>query len=532
MKEFLQLMKQDVLRPTSIEKLTLEKMKRALRLIMVIKEKRNGIISGIIRGRGVADGSEQRGFIDEVDATSPTVSTEALAMTCAIDAFEGRAVLTVDIPGAYLHCFMDSEEYVLIEGVLVDLYLDTDPSARDKVAVDKYGKKRLYSKMYKALYGHMRSGRLFYEHLSAILKKMGFNPNPDKLCVWNRNIDDREMTVVLFVDDLKASFHSEEGLNDFIRDLEKVYGKLEPVRGKVFDYCGIRVGKVFDYCGITMDYTTKGVCKLSAERYIGMAIEDFERENGKIKKGAKTTAQVNLFNVRDDTNALSERKREVFHSVFARFLWVGVKARPDTLVALTFLGKRVTKANDDDWVKLERLLSYLQDTKSMPLTLGVEDLQVVKWWADSSFAVHPDMKSHSGVLGSLGRGAIYARSGAQKLNTTSSTESEIVAGSETLSQALWTSSFLRHQGYDIRNALLNQDNQAAILLQTNGVMSRKKRSRHIDICFFFIKDRVDTGNIEITFCGTEDMVADFLTKPLQGSAFRRFRDAIMGLRKQ
>ena len=70
------------------------------------------------------------------------------------------------------------------------------------------------------------------------------------------------------------------------------------------------------------------------------------------------------------------------------------------------------------------------------------------------------------------------------------------------------------------------------MLQTNGVMSRKKRSRHIDICFFFIKDRVDTGNIEITFCGTEDMVADFLTKPLQGSAFRRFRDAIMGLRKQ
>ena len=159
----------------------------------------------------------------------------------------------------------------------------------------------------------------------------------------------------------------------------------------------------------------------------------------------------------------------------------------------------MTKANDDDWVKLERLLSYLQDTKSMPLTLGVEDLQVVKWWANSSFTVHPDMNSHSGVLGSLGRGAIYARSGAQKLNTTSSTESEIVAASETLSQAIWTSSFLRHQGYDIKNALLNQDNQAAILLQTNGVMSRKKRSRHIDIRFFFIKDRVDSGDIEITF---------------------------------
>ena len=83
----------------------------------------------------------------------------------------------------------------------------------------------------------------------------------------------------------------------------------------------------------------------------------------------------------------------------------------------------------------------------------------------------------------------------------------------------------------MKNALLNQDNQAAILLQTNGVMSRKKRSRHIDIRFFFIKDRIKAGDIEITFCGTENMVADFLTKPLQGSVFRRFRDAIMGVRK-
>ena len=138
---------------------------------------------------------------------------------------------------------------------------------------------------------------------------------------------------------------------------------------------------------------------MSAQRYIETAIEDFEKENRKIKKGAKTPAQVNLFDVRDDANVLSERKRKVFHSVFARLLWVGVKVRPDTLVALSFLGKRVAKVNDDDWVKLEMLLSYLQDTKSMPLTLGAEDLQVVKWWANSSFAVHPDVKSHSGVLG-------------------------------------------------------------------------------------------------------------------------------------
>ena len=157
-----------------------------------MKEKRDGTV----KGRGVADGSGQRGFIDEVDATSPTVSTEALMISCAIDAHEQRVVLTVDIPGAYLHCLIDSEEYVLIEGVLVDLYLNADPSAKNEVAVGKNGKKRLYARMNKALYGHMRSGRLFYEHISATLRDMGFTPNPDELCVWNKYIHGEQMTVV------------------------------------------------------------------------------------------------------------------------------------------------------------------------------------------------------------------------------------------------------------------------------------------------------------------------------------------------
>ena len=83
-----------------------------------------------------------------MDATS---LTEALAISCAIDAFEERCVLTVDIPGANLHCLIGREEYVLVEGVLMDLYLDADPTSKDKVTVGKDGKKRLYARMDKTL---------------------------------------------------------------------------------------------------------------------------------------------------------------------------------------------------------------------------------------------------------------------------------------------------------------------------------------------------------------------------------------------
>ena len=233
--------------------------------------------------------------------------------------------------------------------------------------------------------------------------------------------------------------------------------------------------------------------------------------------------------VRDDAKPLEEAARKKFHSVFALTLWLGSMARPDILVALSFLGKRTTKADEDDEKKLERLLSYLSRTRELKLTLGVDTMNVIKWWADSAFAVHPDMKSYSGLLGSLGRGAIFARSVTQKLNTTSSTEAEIVASAEILSQALWTQSFLRNQGYKVKNGLLYQDNQAAMLIQNNGVLSRRRRSRHIDIRFFFIKDRIDRGEMEVAFCGTNDMIADFLTKPLQGEKFAKFRNMILGL---
>ena len=87
------------------------------------------------------------------------------------------------------------------------------------------------------------------------------------------------------------------------------------------------------------------------------------------------------------------------------------------------------------------------------------------------------------------------------------------------------------QGYGVtqnQNFLL-QDNQSSILLERNGRASSGKRTRHINIQYFFITDRVNVKEVEIECCPTKEMVADFMTKPLQGSHFRRLRDLIMGM---
>jgi hypothetical protein len=139
------------------------------------------------------------------------------------------------------------------------------------------------------------------------------------------------------------------------------------------------------------------------------------------------------------------------------------------------------------------------------------------------------MRSHTGGVLSMGRGAIYGTSTRQKLTTKSSTEAELVGVSDILPQVLWTRYFLEAQGYDINDNLLYQDNKSAILLEKNGKMSSGKRTRHINIRYFFVTDRIENKELRVEYCPTGSMLADFFTKPLQGGLFMKFRDQVMGV---
>ena len=66
-----------------------------------------------------------------------------------------------------------------------------------------------------------------------------------------------------------------------------------------------------------------------------------------------------------------------------------------------------------------------------------------------------------------------------------------------------------------------------MLLMTNGRFSSGKKTKHIQVKFFFIKDRIDDGEMIIVKCPTEGMWADILTKPLHGKAFRVMRSNLM-----
>ena len=106
------------------------------------------------------------------------------------------------------------------------------------------------------------------------------------------------------------------------------------------------------------------------------------------------------------------------------------------------------------------------------------------------------------------------------------TEAELVALSDASNQVLWTRNFLERQGHPQPPALIYQDSQSTIQLMRNG-RSNSERTHHVDIRYFFQHDRISTGDIDIVYLPTTDMIADILTKPLQGKLFKKLRKELL-----
>ena len=91
----------------------------------------------------------------------------------------------------------------------------------------------------------------------------------------------------------------------------------------------------------------------------------------------------------------------------------------------------------------------------------------------------------------------------------------------------WFLHFMQAQGYEIRLNTIFHDNKSAIMMEQNGRNSCTGNSRHINVRYFRIKDKIDEGEVKVEYLPTHLMVADFFTKLLVGSLFIKLREYIM-----
>jgi len=245
---------------------------------------------------------------------------------------------------------------------------------------------------------------------------------------------------------------------------------------------------------------------------------------------AMSPAAEHLFRTRDNADKLDKDQAALFHHVTAQLLFACKRGRPDLQTAVSFLCTRVREPDQDDYKKLARVIKYIRRIKFLRLTMEASHLDQNHWYIDGAFAVHKDMRSHSGSYMTFGRGMMCGSSNKQKINTTSSTEAETVAVHDNMPSILWTRYFLEEQGYPMKPSVVHQDNKSAMLLESNGRGSSSKRTRHMNVRYFFVGDCQRRGHVVLRYCPTEEMIGDFFTKPLGGTKFRRFRNIIMNCR--
>ena len=318
------------------------------------------------------------------------------------------------------------------------------------------------------------------------------------------------------VDDLKISHMSKDVVEGIIARLNKKFGKESPLT--------TNRGKVLEYLGMMLDYLQKGQVKISMYEYVKKIVEESPDD---MKGIAKTPASGHLFNTNLDCEKLPEKTAQLFHHITAKLLYLCRRTRQDIQTAVAFLCTMVKSPDIDDYKKLARVIQYLRGTQELTLTIEPGDLP--NWWVDSSYTMHPDMHSHSSIIIMLGKGAVYSSSCKQKLNTKSSTEAELVGIDDAMGQVLWTRHFLAVQGEYVPTTTIYQDNKSTILLAENGKASSSKHTRHLNVRYYFVTDQIKKGHVKVAFCPKQDMIADFFTKPLQGSLFMRMRERILNL---
>ncbi|KAG7353502.1 hypothetical protein IV203_002857 [Nitzschia inconspicua] len=345
-KELRQLLTRDVMHGVDSQTLTREQRRAALRYLMFLKEKR----CGTIKGRGCADGRKQRLYKTKEETSSPALSIEALFLSCVIDAYERRYVLTCNIPGAFMQAEMDELLHLKLDGTILEILLRMEPSYCQYVAYEN-GKKVLYAQLDKALYGAVQSALLFWKKLTAfVVDVLGFEINPYDECVANKIINGKQ---------------------------EAVYDSM-----------------VHNYLGMRIDYSIDGKVQFTMPTMVNEIIAQLPMS---LSSGPSATPAGNhLFVVDKNAQKLSETNSDLLHWMTTQLLYLCKRARPDLQTAVAFLITRVVAPDCDDIKKLGRCVRYLRRTAHLPLVLEANCVSNIRWWVDASYAVHPDMRSHTG----------------------------------------------------------------------------------------------------------------------------------------
>ena len=501
-----------VFKPIDISLLTREQRNKIIHSTMFLKDKTDALGNiNELKSRLVVNEIKSRVANKEnIDTSSPTVEFSAVTILTTLSLMGPMKIRRVfDVKQAYTKAKANRVLHVRLSAAVVNILCEMLPVYKNFINKDG----TVIVELIQALYGTVDAGKLWYNEFANFLESIGFNRNPHERCVFNRKErDGSQSTIMVFVDDGHMICTSDEAADEIIYHIESKFGKMK-----------IQTGNKLEYLGCLFDYSNDGYVVVTQRKHIIKVLKEYE-----VHKISKTPAGRNLMEIDDDSPLLSEKERQKFHSVVYQLLFITQRTRPEFMLSVNFLSGRCYVATEEDQRKLTRVIQYLKGTEYLGLKLTLNNgIPELSCHIDSSYGTHRDGKSQTGSSTSLGKGSIESNSSKQKVNTKSAHESEIIGLSDRLSRLIWARNMILDQGVKIGPAIVYQDNKGVLEVCKRG-QNGNSRTKHIALRYNFVRDFIDRGEIILKYCPTKNMVADILTKPLQGKLFVDLRDKLLG----
>lgn len=450
------------------------------------------------------------------EKSSPTSSLEAVYILLSMCVNENMELESFDVPGAYLNASLEPGKFHMmsIDKFITKLLVTVDPSARNFVQPDG----SVLVEIRRSLYGLPEASKLWYDYFTKALTLGGYTICPHDPCLFIRKRGSEVSIIALYVDDC---LHIWKGMNIY----RELYASLRNAKLPDLKVDKLEGNKPVSFLGLNILRKPDRTLEVNQVGYLKNLLE----EHGSFKSFPATPCTEQLFKLTD----VLENAGEVVESTpFASKLMKTrycERTRPELSLPLAVLQTKMRNPNEQDEHLLDRTIAYLEGTKEKSMIIRKCDMKLHAYM-DSAFAVHGNRVSHSGILFTLGKygNSILWKSLKQKTVATSSTEAELIGIFDGLDYLIWTRNVLEFLGYKQGTTTIFQDNTSTITMAYMGRGSSGSRTRHIDIKYFYIKQFLDSKDLEIDHLGRENMVADFFASPRQGSVFRRFRGIIMG----
>ncbi|KAJ8736818.1 hypothetical protein PYW07_000089 [Mythimna separata] len=440
---------------------------------------------GRYKARLVARGFLQKYNIDYKETYSPVVNTTSVRLLLSIAAQKGLQLKQFDVKTAFLYGELN-------EDIFMEVPLGYD-----------YGENKI-CKLKKSLYGLKQAPLMWNKRLTDYLKKLGFQQLKSDPCLFL--CKEKEIYLAIYVDDGILIGNCENELNNILKGLQKEF------EIKIFD-------KVERFIGLDID-VGENYLKIYQESYIKQMLNKF---------GYSDLKEIIFPNILVDTHQEGKVNSSDVHryrQLIGSLLYLVNKTRPDVSFHVGYCSRHQESPNLNDFANIKNLFRYLKSSISSGIQYLRGNSLVLTAYCDADFAGDPDTrKSTTGFVVLYSGGPIHWCSRKQSVTALSSTEAEYISAAECIKDLLYVQSLIKEITGHLPKTQLFVDNQSAIVLIKNGILNR--RSKHIDVKYHFIKEKIDQNLIEIFYCPTNSNIADILTKGLDKTKFLRLRKHIV-----